>query len=239
MLFVADWGETSSRRRGKAAAPPSTAPSSPGKLAGAAGAITPALIQRLNAASTKDTHLATVLRKAASGQANPQELAYLAKYIKSVEKEDADKKAAEAGPVASTSQQQDAAEEPAGPPALVIEFQESAGQRFTLPSHYTYTELHATPAAKKVKAVTSDVLLSFFLFPTSKGKEKEGYFADGAVPVPVDVIVEQCTEDVKDALLRCSRTGRARESSVESWWKRMVSWSCLPSLADADSHRAH
>jgi hypothetical protein len=215
-LFVADWTEGNTRRRKLVAvAPPPPPPSaSPGKM-------TPSLISRLNADSAKDPQLATILRKAATGTATPQELAHLAKHIKSVEKEDAEL-ASSAGPSASTSQQWEEVDEPPSPPSLVLEFRESSTKQFIFPSHYTYTEL--PPSDPTANATPSDVLLSFFVFPSAgKGKEREGYVADGTVPAPVDLVVKDCSEEVKDALLRCSRTGRGRDLAVEEWWKRMVS----------------
>lgn len=222
-LFVADWTEGNTRRRKLVAVapPPPPPPASPGKM-------TPSLISRLNADSAKDPQLATILRKAATGTATPQELAHLAKHIKAVEKEDAEL-ASLAGPAASTSQQWEEVDEPPAPPSLVLEFGESSTKQFIVPPHCTYTEL--PPSDPAAKATPSDVLLSFFVFPSAsgKGKEREEYVADGSVPVPIDLVVKDCSEEIKDALLRCSRTGRARDLAVEDWWKRMASCP-LPTL---------
>ncbi|ORY91616.1 hypothetical protein BCR35DRAFT_349411 [Leucosporidium creatinivorum] len=217
-FFVADWTEGATRKRKLVAvAPPAPPPASPGKM-------TPSLISRLNADSAKDPQLATILRKAATGQASPQELAHLAKHIKSVEKEDAEQVplASPINAAASTSQQWEEVDEPPAPPSLILEFRESSTKQFVMPPHYTYTEL--PPSDPTAKPTPSDVLLSCFVFPSAsgKGKERAGFVADGTVPVPIDLVVKDCSEEVKDALLRCSRTGRARDLAVEDWWKRMI-----------------
>lgn len=218
-LFVADWTEGNTRRRKliAVAPPPPPPPASPGKM-------TPSLISRLNADSAKDPQLAAILRKAATGTATPQELAHLAKHIKSVEKEDSELASA-TGPAASTSQQWEEVDEPPAPPSLVLEFRDSSTKQFIVPPHYTYTEL--PPTDPTAKATPSDVLLSFFVFPSAsgKGKEREGYMADGTVPAPIDLVAKDCSEEVKDALLRCSRTGKARDLAMEDWWKRTASYS--------------
>lgn len=222
-LYIVDWTPGPSNRRLVAVAPPSASPAppppaSPGKLGGGAGpVITPALITRLNAASAKDPALAAILRKAASGQATPTELATLSKKIKAVEKEDAKKAASE--------QQWEESNEPPLPPALVLEWAEN-GEKVLFPSHCTYTEV--PPTLAQTGTGRSDVLLSCFVFPSAegKGKQREGYAApasaDGMTPVPIDLVVEDCEERVKDALLRASRTGRARDLAVEDWWRKMV-----------------
>jgi hypothetical protein len=78
------------------------------------------------------------------------------------------------------------------------------------------------------------VLLSFFVFPVDKGKGKkkdEESGTQGLVPVPMSLVVEDCTEAVRNSLRRASRTGRERDLAVEEWWASAVSFPFLPLVA--------
>ncbi|GAA5942062.1 hypothetical protein JCM1841_005915, partial [Sporobolomyces salmonicolor] len=217
-LFLAEW----STAAGAAAPPPPVAQPAP---APASTGITPALIKRLNAASLTDPALAALLRRAANGEATPQELSGLARHIEELRKEE---DAANApAPVASTSLPPASAGAIAHP-ALVIEFSESAGKRFIIPDHYVFTALplHPTHAAHTPtpSTPTCNALLSFFIFPPdrSKGKQPAGSAPTANPPVPVDLIVEQCTEQHRECLVKASRVSRPRDERVETWWRQMI-----------------
>lgn len=113
--------------------------------------ITPSLITRLNAASAADPLLATILRKAATGQATSPELAGLARYIEAMRLDEeannplvengGDTPQTELGPVASTSNvglssqtvSRTSAKSEA-PNAIVIEFKETPTERYVFTS---------------------------------------------------------------------------------------------------------
>lgn len=201
-------------------------------------AITPALIARLNAASQTDPALADILRKAASGQATSDELSGLARLIEQLRREDEAATAAAAAAAANPSAlgSAPAAGHSTGSPpvpahpSLVIEFHEVPGEQYLIPAHYLYTALPPPPGMPAIPG-RQDVLLSFFIFPTerfpphsAKGKHRAMYqpMTDFEAPVPVDVVVEHCTDYARDCLFRASRNGRPKESKLEDWWRQMV-----------------
>lgn len=179
-------------------------------------ALTPAMIARLTTASAADPALATILRKVATGKASTKELAQLSKQVERLRKQDeADDNDAEPTPSTSTSwpTATTADDSKADPPLIVLEFDEVPGQLYRLPTHSTHTVLPSAKSAQaKVKAVITDgfeVLLSFFVF-------------SDAIPVPVDLVVRNCTVEISAELLRCTRTGRVKDSKLEKWWKETV-----------------
>ncbi|GJN89743.1 hypothetical protein Rhopal_002732-T1 [Rhodotorula paludigena] len=180
-------------------------------------AITPALIARLNAASQTDPALATILQKAATGQATPDELGGLAQYIASIREEDeSSAPAAPADPNAPSH------------PSVVLQFRESPpGEQFVLPTHFLFTPLPSPNPAYPLH----DALLSFFLIPAERppssynGKQRAAYGQHGVdphAPVPVDMVVQQCDERARDALFRAARNGRKKDEQVEDWWRQMI-----------------
>ncbi|GAA5911666.1 hypothetical protein JCM5296_005868 [Sporobolomyces johnsonii] len=219
-LFLAEWNTAAG-----AAVPPPPPPVAQPAPAPASTGITPALIKRLNAASLTDPALAALLRRAANGEATPQELTGLARHIEELRKEE--DAANPPAPIASTSQPP-ASAGPIAHPALVIEFAESAGDRFIIPDHYVVTPLPLHPAhaahPPTPSTLTCNALLSFFIFPPdrSKGKQPAGAAPPTANPVPVDLIVEQCTEQHRECLFKASRVSRPRDERVEMWWRQMI-----------------
>ena len=85
-LFLCEWAQPASSGSGVGARV-GQQPGAPESTLNPA-AITPALIARLNAASQTDAALAAILQKAASGQATPDELSALARYIDELRKEE-------------------------------------------------------------------------------------------------------------------------------------------------------
>jgi hypothetical protein len=220
-LFTVEWGAVPKKKTS------AQSPLSPGTTAPAA--LSPALIFRLNVASASDPLLSSILLKAGKGEANPQELAGLARYIEALRKdEDGLAPPPPSAPIASTSDAVAEYEQPS-PPSIVIEFRESSSDRFILPSHFTYTPIPSDPPMAR-----QAVLLSFFVFPVDKGKGKkkdEESGTQGLVPVPMSLVVEDCTEAVRNSLRRASRTGRERDLAVEEWWASAVSFPFLPLVA--------
>ncbi|GAA6004940.1 hypothetical protein JCM11491_002284 [Sporobolomyces phaffii] len=226
-FYLVEWTTT-----GPAAAPAPSPPrrsASPPKSSGAA--ITPSLIQRLNAASLTDPALATLLRRAATGQATPDELGGLSKKIEELRKEEE----AEQNPPPPQAEPQPAPDSavaggggPVPHPALVIEFAESAPSRFLVPDHFLCVTL--TPrSAPSVPITTVALLLSFFVFPPDRairGREREILATEGALPppppVPVDMIIEGVREGERDKFMRASRLGRTRDTGLENWWKNTI-----------------
>jgi len=199
-------------------------------------AITPSLIQRLNAASLTDPALAALLRRAANGQATPDELGGLSKKIEELRKEEElENNPPPAEPTPPPLPPVPLPEEPVANlppliphPALLIEFSQSSHTRFLIPDHYLCVTL--TPrAAPSAPITTFALLLSFFVFPPDrsiKGKEHEYVNAEGMLPppppVPVDMIVEGVTEEQRDQFVKASRLGRPRDTGLENWWKNTV-----------------
>lgn len=241
-LFVADWGPVPKKKA--PAPPPPPPPPPPPVVQPPPAAITPALILRLNAASAADPVLASLLRKAASGGASNIELGGLARYIEGLRREEelqnstrpvpAPAPAPLVSPIASGSAVPDEPDEPP-PPSIVVEFRESATERFILPSHAVFTLLpvdypNAAPVTAGVTAPAHpnarrrSVLLSFFVFGPAggKGKAKEGTGDTEGPPTPVDMIIEDCTEAVRNALWKASRSSRPRDNELEDWYKRQV-----------------
>lgn len=106
----------------------------------------------------------------------------------------------------------------------MIEFRESQNERFILPSHYSFDLLPVDQAGGNNGRRSA--LLSFFVFPQDKGKGKQrddGTGQESGAPVPISLVVEDCTEGWRSALLRASRTGRDRDEGVEAWVRKMVS----------------
>lgn len=154
-LFSVEWIEEQASV--VAAPPPPPTPFPSDILPGSAlpprtfNPITPSLITRLNAASAADPLLATILRKAATGQATSPELAGLARYIEAMRlDEEANNPAVENGgdtpqtelepPVASTSNVElsnvttprASSKSEEDPNAIVIEFKETPTERYAL-----------------------------------------------------------------------------------------------------------
>ncbi|KAK4691487.1 hypothetical protein P7C70_g9337, partial [Phenoliferia sp. Uapishka_3] len=245
-LFIAEW-QQSTQTQTPPPPPPTTtpAPVQP-PPAPPPAAITPALILRLNAASAADPILATLLRKAASGGASNQELSGLARYIEGLRREEellnptlqqqppppplppVPVPSPIPPPAQSTSKPLAAqvdTPKPAPPPSLILEFKESPTERFIIPSHSTFTLLPldypiSTPSTN---AKRRSVMLSFFVFgPGTKGKAKEGTVDETGVPVPVDLVFEDCTEAVRNAIWKCSRSGRPKDAALEDWFHRTI-----------------
>ncbi|BGP39108.1 hypothetical protein JCM10450v2_003061 [Rhodotorula kratochvilovae] len=217
-LFLCEWTQ------------PGAVPTQPKPPTLNPGAITPALIARLNAASQTDPALAQILQKAASGQATPDELSGLARYIDVMrqEEEGAAAPAAAAAPPAPAAPASSGAQMPTHP-SLVLEFRElSGGEQFILPAHYIFSPLHShVPAPNGAQ----DVLLSFFVFPAErastpsayKGKQRAAAVgADPHAPVPVDMIVQGCGEYARECMFRAARNGRQKDEKVELWWRQMI-----------------
>ncbi|GAA6046462.1 hypothetical protein JCM3770_004934 [Rhodotorula araucariae] len=219
-LFLCEWTQ------------PGGAPAQPKSHTLNPGAITPALIARLNAASQTDPALAQILQKAASGQATPDELSGLARYI-DVMRQEEEGAASPAAPAptpapASASSAPPGAQMPTHP-SLVLEFRElSGGEQFILPAHFIFSPLHShVPAPSGVQ----DVLLSFFVFPAErastpsayKGKQRAAAVGtDPHAPVPVDMIVQGCGEYARECMFRAARNGRQKDEKVELWWRQMI-----------------
>ncbi|KAL7338541.1 hypothetical protein BJY59DRAFT_701175 [Rhodotorula toruloides] len=193
-------------------------------------AITPALIARLNAASQTDPALADILRKAASGQASSDELSGLARLIEQLRQEDEAATAAAAAPAQPAAGNSNGSPPAPAHPSLVVEFHEVPGEQYLIPAHYLYTALPPPPGMPAIPG-RQDVLLSFFIFPaerfpphSAKGKHRAMYqpVTDFEAPVPVDVVVEHCTDYARDCLFRASRNGRPKDSKLEDWWRQMV-----------------
>ncbi|EMS18688.1 uncharacterized protein RHTO_05791 [Rhodotorula toruloides NP11] len=201
-------------------------------------AITPALIARLNAASQTDPALADILRKAASGQASSDELSGLARLIEQLRQEDEAATAAAAAPAQPAAGNSNGSPPAPAHPSLVVEFHEVPGEQYLIPAHYLYTALPPPPGMPAIPG-RQDVLLSFFIFPaerfpphSAKGKHRAMYqpVTDFEAPVPVDVVVEHCTDYARDCLFRASRNGRPKDSKLEDWWRQMI---------NAVPHRTH
>ncbi|GAA5842284.1 hypothetical protein JCM3766R1_005619 [Sporobolomyces carnicolor] len=213
-------------------APRPPPPPPPKPSSSAAQAITPSLIQRLNAASLTDPALATLLRRAATGQATPEELGGLSKKIEELRREEElEQNPPPEPPAKEIPVHQSEAEQGGGMvahPALVIEFAESSPNRFLVPDHFLCVTL--TPRAAPSTVVTTvALLLSFFVFPpdrTIRGREHEILATEGAIPppppVPIDMIVEGVKEDERDKFVRASRLGRPRDTGLENWWKNTI-----------------
>ncbi|KPV77461.1 uncharacterized protein RHOBADRAFT_51311 [Rhodotorula graminis WP1] len=228
-LYLCEWAQ-----------PAATAPPPPPAPTLNPAAITPALIARLNAASQTDPALAAILQKAASGQASPEELSGLARYIDDMRQEEAGAPPPPApAPVPAPPADSSAAPLPTHP-SLVLEFRElSGGEQFILPAHYIYSPLHShVPQPLGAQ----DVLLSFFVFPSERastpsmfkrGRPRsapQGQGLDGAAagldqdaPVPVDMIVQGCGEYARECMFRAARNGRKKDEQVEMWWRQMIS----------------
>jgi len=243
-----------------AASPPPPPPRSASPPKASPAAITPSLIQRLNAASLTDPALATLLRRAATGQASPEELGNLSKKIEELRKEEEMEQNPPPPPPAAEVPQPTApgggSAAPVYPhPALVIEFAESSPNRFLLPDHYLCVTL--TPrSAPSVQQTTVALLLSFFVFPPDRsvrGREHEFLASEGGIPppppVPVDMIIEGVRDDEREKFMKASRLGRPRDNGLENWWKNTVSLQSLfhhlsliqlfnsgHTRADTDSH---
>lgn len=247
-LFTVEWIDPTPPPKPKPALPPPPSPA-----ASAANAITPALIMRLNSASAADPQLASVLRKAAAGQANNAELSSLARYIEAMRREEEIQNPTPPplAPVASTSSPTAdvVPPPPPRPPSIVIEFRESATERFVLPSHFTVTVLPPSASAP-ANSTRRSLLLSFFVFPGDREFDKEndkekGKMKDTGIaapvagpsgtgdskgpeghkgkPVPVSMMLEDCTEATRNAVWRASRSSRdAEKKQNEEWWKKMV-----------------
>jgi len=253
-LYLCEWAQSAS------AAPP--APPAPTLNP---AAITPALIARLNAASQTDLALAAILQKAASGQASPDELSGLARYIDEMRQEEEGAPPPPAPPAPAPAPADSTGAPLPTHPSLVLEFRElSGGEQFILPAHYIYSPLHShVPQPLGAQ----DVLLSFFVFPSERASTpsmfKRGRYRAGAAgapgqaleaggidqdaPVPVDMIVQGCGEYARDCMFRAARNGRKKDDQVEMWWRQMVrpprssppplSLSCSRSSAHADLPR--
>ncbi|GAA6060282.1 hypothetical protein JCM10212_003982 [Sporobolomyces blumeae] len=229
------------------AASSSTSPSSSSAKAAAplGHGITPSVIKRLNQASQSDPALQALLRRAANGEATPDELADVSRKIEELrtEEEAAMAVAAQTGPLAapppvtSAAAATSATPPPPPPPAaavprpthpsLAIEFEENLGERFLIPDHYLCVTL--TPRnAPQTPSSTFAVLLSFFIFPRDRTLPKthettvEVGVATTNPPVPIDMIVEGCSADERDKLIRASRLGRPRDNGLETWWKNTI-----------------
>ncbi|GAA5975255.1 hypothetical protein JCM5350_000209 [Sporobolomyces pararoseus] len=235
-FFLVEWTTPTQPPPPRQAAPPPPASAFPPQRSASppkasSEAITPSLIQRLNAASLTDPALANLLRRAATGQASPEELGGLSKKIEELRKEEeaeqnpppAPPTAAETVPVES---QGGGGSIPH--PALVIEFAESAPNRFLIPDHFLCVVL--TPrSASSTPMTTVALLLSFFVFPPDRavrGREHELIATEGGIPppppVPIDMIIEGVREDEKDKFMRASRLGRPRDTGLENWWKNTI-----------------
>ncbi|GAA5892636.1 uncharacterized protein JCM6883_007420 [Sporobolomyces salmoneus] len=229
-FYLVEW-TTPTRQPPPVAAPPPPRATSPPKTSSAAQAITPSLIQRLNAASLTDPALATLLRRAATGQASPEELGGLSKKIEELRKEEELEKNPTPNP--EPAREADTPVSVAPPtiphPALVIEFAESAPNRFLVPDHFLCVVL--TPrSAPSTMVTTVALLLSFFVFPPDRsvrGREHELLATEGGIPppppVPIDMIVEGVKEGERDLFMRASRLGRPRDAGLENWWKNTIS----------------
>lgn len=243
-VFVAEWAAKKKKPIPPPPPPPPPVPTAPPTPSSAA--ITPALIMRLNAASAADPVLANLLRKAASGGASNIELGGLARYIEGLRREEElqnpslPRPLPPPLPVASTSTPPpppvvpEEPDEPPPPPSIVVQFNESPTQQFSLPSHFIFALLPpdyplTSPRPPNANSRRQSILLSFFVFPpdrvgAGKGKKKEGEVEPpGTVPVPVDMVIEDCTEAMRDAVWKSSRSSRPKDEQVEAWYKRMVS----------------
>ncbi|GAA5851851.1 hypothetical protein JCM9279_001907 [Rhodotorula babjevae] len=228
-LYLCEWAQ-----------PASSAPAAPPAPTLNPAAITPALIARLNAASQTDPALAAILQKAASGQASPDELSGLARYIDEMRQEEEGAPPPPPPPPAPAPADSTGAPLPTHP-SLVLEFRElSGGEQFILPAHYIYSPLHSH-VPQPIGA--QDVLLSFFVFPSERASTpsmfKRGRYRAGAgaaqgqgleagaidqdAPVPVDMIVQGCGEYARECMFRAARNGRKKDDQVEMWWRQMIS----------------
>ncbi|BGP15234.1 hypothetical protein JCM10213v2_003194 [Rhodosporidiobolus nylandii] len=193
-----------------------------GAAEGVAGEISPALIAQLNAAAATDPSLGDVLRKAASGQAHPQELAHLGGYIERLKGSSTAEGARPA--VDSTT------------PSVVLEFvEENPGKRWVLPQNLLYTPL--APGGTE-----QSILLSFFLLPSASPSLLSRYqqrlkasdhdattasallgLAPPSAPVPVDLVVHAAGEEVRQGLWRAARNSRkVRDAGLEREWGEMI-----------------
>ncbi|GAA5967384.1 hypothetical protein JCM3765_000508 [Sporobolomyces pararoseus] len=235
-FFLVEWTTPTQQQPPRQAAPPPPASASPPRRsaslpkASPSEAITPSLIQRLNAASLTDPGLANLLRRAATGQASPEELGALSKKIEELRKEEeAEQNPTPPAPAATETVPSETQGGGVIPhPALVIEFAESAPNRFLIPDHFLCVVL--TPrSASSTPMTTVALLLSFFVFPPDRavrGREHEFVATEGGIPppppVPVDMIIEGVKEDEKDKFMRASRLGRPRDTGLENWWKNTI-----------------
>ncbi|POY74105.1 hypothetical protein BMF94_2917 [Rhodotorula taiwanensis] len=244
-IFLCDWHPPSG------AATPSSSSSTPGAPPPepkplSQATITPTLVAALNAASQTDKKLAEILRKAATGEATPDELAGLATLIDKLRRQEEE---AAAGPPLP-------APGPPGvtaPPSLVLDFAESrpnpatigsskaplVDRRVVLPAHFVLTPLPPRNQNPRKPALLHDVLLSLFIFPTeltppqsARGKQRllAAPGADFNAPVPVDIVVEGCDQRMLEGLWRAARNGRPRDEQLERWARQMIT---------AVPHRVH
>lgn len=205
---------------------------------------TPTLIARLNALAAQDDRVQSLISRATDGEADQAEVVELGQVIDRLKREETEQ-AHQDHPVASTSRthgtrgkaQREPTPEPEAElaprvppyPAVLIEFAEAAGERYLLPSHYSYTLL---PDGDQSPSDVRDVRLECFVragqagtsvlddqrpFGKGKGREVEGEL------VPVMIEVADCSDKARQALLDASRTGRNNDRHGTAAWETYVS----------------
>ncbi|GAA6012103.1 hypothetical protein JCM10207_005129 [Rhodosporidiobolus poonsookiae] len=196
--------------------PRSSSSSSSAPAASEPAPVTPALIARLNENSLSDPALSALMRRAASGQASPDELQRLQRYIDGLRAADPSLSAAPAAAGAGGG-------EAPRHPCVVVEFEDNPAVKFVLPESTQYTPLPGgsilvpfppsppPPSSSGQQGQTQDILLSFFTTASKDG-----------TPVPVDLVVHGAETRVREGLWSAARNSRARDEAVEGVWRQMI-----------------
>lgn len=159
--------------------------------------ITPLLIQQLNDTAAQDPVLAGVLSRAKTGQATTDELQGLASYVDAMRQHHI--KANPPLPSVGEPIQY----EFQAPQSIIIEFQDSLGERFIIPAHFRFEE---GPA--------KEIIISFFI-------PIETRTASG--PAPCTIVFYDVVDETRAEIHKASRTSREIEPQLEDWWKSSVS----------------
>ena len=210
------------------------------------------LIGRVNELAGRDTSLQTIVRRAAAGEATKEEVGRLAKVIDQLKAEERARAVGSASASvpasASTSKTHatrghNAQPEPTSEPvsrvplyaAVLIEFADAAGERYLLPSHYSFAPV-AGAGRPQSDAQAATVTLECFVCPGQAGTsvldeqrsfmsgKGKGRGLDGqAELVPVTIEVAACSAKAREALFGASRTSRKLGRDGDNAWTEYVS----------------
>ncbi|GAA6031051.1 hypothetical protein JCM8097_003980 [Rhodosporidiobolus ruineniae] len=222
-------------------------------LGGVAGPVSPAVMARINAAAHQDPNLAALVRRAAEGAALPDELTGLQRYVDSLRAELGEPAggAAGGGEAPPPSIVFEFNENPGVRfllPAHVF-YTPLVSGTVPLPLPPSPTSPGGSGKGKEKEqgqgqGQGQDVLLSFFLFPSERPALVQRYkqrlralppslpdappvLTPPTAPVPVDVVVHDADQGMREGLWKASRNARrkskAEEQEVEGWYKQMLS----------------
>ncbi|GAA5855707.1 hypothetical protein JCM8547_001651 [Rhodosporidiobolus lusitaniae] len=207
--------------------------------------ITPDLISRLNTAAQTDLGLAELLRKAATGQASTEELNGLAQYIEGIKGGGAPSAAA------AGAGGEKAPEHPCVVFSFPEHEGSGKRFILPTHTYYTPLALgtvsspfpslpptHSSSSSAAPQTPPQDLLLSFFLFPSHSPSLVSRYnqrlaslssnpavvesLAPPTAPVPVDLVVHQAGQEMREGLWKGARNCRSKEEKVEGWWREMI-----------------